>query len=232
MNPQELMIGDWVYIKEYPMKPEAKQVTANHFMRSLCEFEPIPLTEEILKANGFEEKSEKARYGSVFYGMFVGDISISFEVDNGMPILTIEDTADRSEQHNIICLKDEVYDIHELQHALRLCGLNELANFVYADGLANKQIIDNPKDIVSRWEDDDALSLFKTLPHLDGNYNIVDDWGYTPNLYHFDTQWFVDWIHCEEGDSLLSYSGKTPEEAIMKACHYIQDINKLKSLKQ
>ena len=99
--------------------------------------------------------------------------------------------------------------------------------FVYADGLANKQIIDNPKDIVFRWEDDDALALFKTLPHLDGNYNIVDDWGYTPNLYHFDTQWFVDWIHCEEGDSLLSYSGKTPEEAIMKACTIFKTLSSL-----
>ena len=92
------------------------------------EIEPILFTEEILKAIGFEDKPGKARYGSVFYGMFIGDISISFEVDNGLPILTIEDTSDRSKQHNIICLKDEVYNVHELQHALRLCGLNDLAD--------------------------------------------------------------------------------------------------------
>lgn len=51
MKASELMIGDWVYIKEHPMKQEAKKVTGNHFVRSLCEFEPISLTAEILKAN-------------------------------------------------------------------------------------------------------------------------------------------------------------------------------------
>lgn len=61
------------------------------------------------------------------------------------------------------------------------------------------------------------LDMFKSLPHIDGNYNIIIDWGYTPNLYHFDSKWWVSWIHCEEGDTLLDYSGNTPEEAIENA---------------
>ena len=90
----------------------------------------------------------------------------------------------------------------------------------YLDGTIHSDNADF--NIVERYEESsneetDYLKLFSTLPHLDGEYNPVDDWGYTPSLYHFDTQWFVDWIHCSEGDSLLSYSGKTPEEAIMKA---------------
>ena len=33
-----------------------------------------------------------------------------------------------------------------------------------------------------------ALDLFKRLPHLDGDKKVIKDWGYTPNLYHFDTK--------------------------------------------
>lgn len=33
----------------------------------------------------------------------------------------------------------------------------------------------------------EALELFKKLPHLDYNKNVITDWGYTPNLYHFDS---------------------------------------------
>lgn len=61
------------------------------------------------------------------------------------------------------------------------------------------------------------LEMFKHLPHIDSNYNVVIDWGYTPNLYHADGEWHVSWIDCNEGDSLLDYSGKTAEEAIKRA---------------
>ena len=81
--------------------------------------------------------------------------------------------------------------------------------------------------IKGRQEETDYLKLFSSLPHLDGEYHPIDDWGYTPTLYHFDTQWFVDWIHYSEGDSLLSYSGKTPEEAIMKACNIFKTLSSL-----
>lgn len=63
----------------------------------------------------------------------------------------------------------------------------------------------------------DILGLFASLPHLTHNYEIVEDWNYTPSLYHFDSQWFVSWVHCEEGDTLLDYFAETPEEAILKA---------------
>ena len=48
------------------------------------------------------------------------------------------------------------------------------------------------------------LELFKKLPHLNGNKEVVNDWGYTPNLYHFDTMWHVSWIHCDDGYGLIS----------------------------
>ena len=54
LNKEDLMIGDWVMIKDYPMIAEARQMTPDHFVRSLCEFEGIPITREFLMKNGFE----------------------------------------------------------------------------------------------------------------------------------------------------------------------------------
>lgn len=64
------------------------------------------------------------------------------------------------------------------------------------------------------------LEMFKNLPHLNYRKEVIEDWGYTPSLYHFDTKWYVSWIHCEEGNTLLEYQGNTPEEAIEKAYNY------------
>ena len=41
----EIMVGDWLYITDHPMKKEAKQVKPEHLIRSLVTFEPIPLTD-------------------------------------------------------------------------------------------------------------------------------------------------------------------------------------------
>jgi hypothetical protein len=64
----------------------------------------------------------------------------------------------------------------------------------------------------------DALEKFKELPHIDTDcgsiYRVVNDWGYSPNLYHYDGSWHVSWIHCQEGDTLKDFSGSTPEEVI------------------
>lgn len=67
----------------------------------------------------------------------------------------------------------------------------------------------------------EALEKFKTLQHITGDMKAtVQDWGYAPNLYQFDGSWHVDWISCEEGDSLIGFSAETPEEAINKACEW------------
>ena len=63
-----------------------------------------------------------------------------------------------------------------------------------------------------------ALDKFKTLQHITGDMkSTVEDWGYAPNLYHFDGSWHVDWISCEEGDSIYGFTAETPEDAIDKA---------------
>ena len=77
----------------------------------------------------------------------------------------------------------------------------------------------------AKWADNtSALELFKKLPHLDYSKNVLTDWGYTPNLYHFDESWHVSWIHCEEGDTLIDFEAETPEEAIKKAFDWCVEI--------
>ena len=67
----------------------------------------------------------------------------------------------------------------------------------------------------------EALDKFKTLQHITGDMkSTVEDWAYTPNLYHFDGSWHVDWTYAkqfEDGDSIKGFTADTPEEAIDKA---------------
>ncbi len=66
--------------------------------------------------------------------------------------------------------------------------------------------------------EDTSLEKFKSLQHITGDlHKTSEDWGYTPNLYHFDGSWHVSWISCEEGDGIKDFEGNTPEEAIDKA---------------
>lgn len=72
-----------------------------------------------------------------------------------------------------------------------------------------------------------ALDLFKILPHLDGDKKVImtHDWGYIPNLYHFDTKWHVSWIHYDDGDAFIDFEEETPEEAIQKAFDWCVELN-------
>lgn len=68
---------------------------------------------------------------------------------------------------------------------------------------------------------EDSLEKFKSLQHITGDMkSTIEDWGYAPNLYYFDGSWHVDWISCEEGDSIHGFTAETPEEAIDKAYNW------------
>ena len=69
--------------------------------------------------------------------------------------------------------------------------------------------------------EDGSLKEFKSLQHISKDLkSTLQDWGYAPNLYHFDGSWHVDWISCEEGDSIKGFTGDTAEEAINKAYNW------------
>ena len=103
MKANELMIGDWVLYEGNPVRVNCVAVSSvgleGPVFNTICKddmIEPIPLTEEILKKN---EISFNIGPGGKYQGCIEG-INIKVE-------------------YNIINY------VHELQHALRLCGINK-----------------------------------------------------------------------------------------------------------
>ena len=109
MEAKELMIGDKVMVKVLSQIPGTYVLhtwTANDYSRDL-QVKPIPLTHEILEENG--------------WWLNVEDEWMHYEVN-----FTIEKFNGRFQCYDINQIKLD--SVHELQHALRLCGLNELAD--------------------------------------------------------------------------------------------------------
>jgi hypothetical protein len=116
MDAKELMIGDWV-MNTHNRKPEQVCEIREHMVMldyndlyDYDEIEPIPLTEEMLKANGYEEHvGEKGAYGVTIAPHFKRDDSPEVFCDG----------------HPFAVWFDEPVDIkyvHQLQHVLRLYG--------------------------------------------------------------------------------------------------------------
>lgn len=128
MKANELMIGDWIklnnspeYYKVYGIEIMSRgdacrlkndEYNTDSWCDRIC---PIPLTEDILKANGFKCRKTNAcpRYSLIDN---IGHKLISFLRDNTGYEIQVGGNRVRLNY------------VHELQHALRLCGLNELAD--------------------------------------------------------------------------------------------------------
>ena len=118
MKATDLMVGDWVCLKddvqyESPMKVDGILVhnislEGEGFLGDADEIiSPIPLTAEILEKNGWWYAIED---------MWLHDgVSFSIEKWNG-----------KFQCYDISQIKLD--SVHQLQHALRLCGLDELAD--------------------------------------------------------------------------------------------------------
>jgi hypothetical protein len=106
----DLMVGDWCYIKDYPMSAQPMQVKKEHFVRSLVEFEPIPLTPEILKKNGFGGNKPKVKLiledtRKLLYNIYEKELTIYW--------------------NSQVVFRSPCAYAHQLQHALRLCGIDK-----------------------------------------------------------------------------------------------------------
>ena len=115
----DLMVGDWCYIKDYPMSAQSMQVKEEHFVRSLVTFEPIPLTPEILEKNGFEKEGVIE-----LYNLYAGiDHRVTIHDDkeymnsNNEWYVHVD-----SEDYSTIAGCELTY-VHELQHLLKLCKI-------------------------------------------------------------------------------------------------------------
>lgn len=132
MKASELSIGDWVKVLNYhwdgrPYTGQVNGITKKHgtyylqfgsaLSAKIDRCEPIPITPEILEKNGFEQ------YGKDAYCLSI----------------PIQMAGDGIEQQNITIHKMKVLElrtstctllmpmkyVHQLQHALRLCGIEK-----------------------------------------------------------------------------------------------------------
>ena len=108
MKPEELSIGDLVLYREVPHKIHltdfAHQMDENIFEK----FEPIPLTTEILEKNDFY-------YCKIDNTYNVGEVEIYHNFCNHFSC-------------NVCGTTVKPTYVHELQHVLRLVGLNKMAD--------------------------------------------------------------------------------------------------------
>lgn len=132
MKANELMIGDLVYYihTEDGIAPyrEVICIQAEDLCRDACiietHYEPIPLTTEILEKNGFEKLriSWVLRYNNYcIVVQFIND-KWSIEVSNKF---TGKDEKNRCDFISVCRGWSETIYVHQLQHALRLCGIKK-----------------------------------------------------------------------------------------------------------
>lgn len=120
----ELSIGDWVKIDGEPAKVLCLRIAGGHIFKGVSgqmyrccggrDFEPIPLTPEILEKNGFRKNGEYNEWN-------IGEW-------NERPFIGI--SLDRQSMRvkyfgNDIFIENKVVFVHQLQHALRLAGVGK-----------------------------------------------------------------------------------------------------------
>ena len=138
MKTTELMIGDKVMVKVLSQIPNTYVLhtwTANDYSRDI-QVKPIPITPEILEKNGFSpETFLTAEWGrKVYFKEFPG--CVVEPADSGKYIFGktkywSETYGDGSPKDWGTMYESRIYNlqyVHELQQALRLVGLNELAD--------------------------------------------------------------------------------------------------------
>lgn len=136
MKGNELMIGDWVRMKEnHDVAFRMEDVSGSDMFRrwtsdgeymipfSYGEIEPIPITPEILEKNGFKKQG--------FDGW-----EFDYLTEGGCLIYEVLWRCDYPKYHTHLTIKSyspdfgsfksfRIDSVHELQHALRLCGIDK-----------------------------------------------------------------------------------------------------------
>ena len=130
MEAKELMIGDWVehivvgeQSRNHPMKVDLRdlyriQAAISNSDDSLI-VRPIPLTEEILEKNGFEvTRNMSSSRNKDVWSLHVSKYKMFHIVEHHnkkmFPYFWIE-----------IGSNSDIKYVHQLQHALRLCGIDK-----------------------------------------------------------------------------------------------------------
>lgn len=114
MGIEEFMVGDWAVIKDWPIGEKVGRIEPGHFVRSHCSFEPIPLTMEILKANGFIVSDYNK-----FLDKDMGGLPTQFTVKCRDGVLYVQD-----------CLVREIKYVHQFQQLMRAIGVKQQINSI------------------------------------------------------------------------------------------------------
>lgn len=150
MNAKELMIGDWVYINPWDDQETKRpsRVTGINYNSwrgeefadwvdcevwdeiGLNEIRPIPLTPEILERNGFKKVQIHGEKQDDIYQCFDGEIIIEIGIYDPNFILVryrykTPDGVNSGELSSIVKADGGKFYLHELQHALKLCGIDK-----------------------------------------------------------------------------------------------------------
>ena len=128
MKATELMIGDWVMVKVLSQIPNTYVLhtwTANDYSMDI-QVKPIPLTPEILEKNGFERG---VVIPSKFYRNIDNERLIFCPHSSCYDLGYVHwnESNDADIMHRLEVQQPIMY-IHQMQHALRLFGLDELAD--------------------------------------------------------------------------------------------------------
>ena len=122
MEAKELMIGDKVMVKILSQIPDTYVLhtwTANDYSRDF-KVMPIPLTAKILEKNGIKKRRDE-------YMVFGWDGAKQWYVamEDFKPQYDFWFITSSDRDLNI---SGKIRYVHQLQHVLRLCGLNDLAD--------------------------------------------------------------------------------------------------------
>ena len=132
MKANELMIGDWVYYKDKEQMPcrvisisrnsiRFDNGTPQDWMSEVKNFTPIPLTAEILEKIGFVRFY--VNYVN-YWKMQVDNVYIELRPTEGNMAIWLDYDKDNDGIYaNYILPYPD--NLHQLQHALRLCGIEK-----------------------------------------------------------------------------------------------------------
>lgn len=129
MKANEIMVGDWVFVHKPTCKGHRvdyinemeEEIGADGEFYNVCDIEPVPLTPEILEKNGFIVKrteSAKRTYWKDCAGQIVG------HKNRGLMYMEISGNPVKF-GYFLPHFSGHIQFVHELQHALRLCGISK-----------------------------------------------------------------------------------------------------------
>lgn len=137
MKAQELMLGDWVADGDENARVTSLTcdgiIETTRRISNIEIIDPIPLTPEILEKNGFKQtdKGSSCIIGEYAWGGIwerkSTTVTITFYkgLRSGVALLTrIETTCSHEGGINMVHSCD-IENVHELQHAFRLCGIEK-----------------------------------------------------------------------------------------------------------